>query len=413
MDDNLGWATGGRGLLRARVDAGLVLSFALGGALVPHHVPAAPPATNPALPIVAGTCVASEEAPGETGGPNGEPEVPGNGQVERERRPLVYLTREDRREAGVRHEILPWLTVAGLLESEFTRERLAPVEGGPRSRDRELANALQFAAEIKPSDWSKIELIYEYEDDDDHNRHVLDEAVLSLESGDFEWEAGRLYVPFGEYFSQFVEGPVLEFGETRAAGMNLSWSPEEVLDLKVYAYEGRKRPGTGNEVQWGFAAEVSPTPSGTLGFSYISNITDAQDSVVDIEDLVGNRDVGGISGYAVFGLGPFEVNAEFVTALDHLQGPEPDRDRPLAWNTELAWFPGERYQLSFRLEGTREIADEPRHRVGIGGAWWVAEGAVLRLEYLYGKYKPGLAEDDLERDLDHLDLLAAQLSVEF
>lgn len=332
-----------------------------------------------------------------------------------ERRPLVYLTREDRREAGIKHEIFPWLTVAGLLESEWSNERLKPVEDGVQTRDRELGNAVQVAAEITPTDWSKLELIYEYEDDDEHNRHILDEAVLSVEYGDVEWEAGRIYVPFGEYFSHFVEGPILEVGETRAPGMNVSYAPNEGLDLKLYAYRGKvdSDGAGGDEIDWGFAIEASPVDFGTLGLSYISDIADAQDPVIEPEELISANKVDGLSGYAVFGFGDFEVNIEFIAALDAFTDLEGDRNRPLAWNAEIAYYPSDRYELAFRMEGTDEIADAPRYRTGVSGAWWIRRQVVLRLEYLYGSFKSGLAEDDLEQELNSVRLVAAQLSVEF
>lgn len=330
-----------------------------------------------------------------------------------ERRPLVYLTREDRREAGIKHAIFPWLTLAGLLESEWSSERLRPVEDGRRTRDRELANSVQIAAEVTPSEWSKLELIYEYEDDDDHNRHILDEAVLSVEHGDFEWEAGRLYAPFGEYFSHFIEGPVLEFAETRATGMNLSYSPSEALDLKAYAYDGKASEASGGEVDWGIALEVSPFEMGTLGLSYISDLGDAEDPVADPEDLEGSGRVDGLSGYAVFGFGDFEFNAEFVAALNAFDALDPEADRPFAWNAEIAYYPSDRYEIAFRIEGSREIADAPQSRAGLGAAVWLWGRAALRIEYLRGTFRPGLAKDDLEQELDSIELIASQLNIEF
>lgn len=336
-------------------------------------------------------------------------------QVSDGARPLVYLTREDRREAGLKRKIFPWLTVAGLLELEWVNERLVPLESGQQTRDQELGGAVQVAAEITPTEWSKLELIYEYSDDDDENRHALDEAILSLEYEDFEWEVGRMYPPFGEYFSHFVEGPVLEFAEIRATGANISYAPSEALDVTLFTYKGKANPAgrTSDEFDWGAAMEYGPASSVTLGLSYVSDLADAMDSVIDPEDLPYSKKVDALSGYAVFGFGDFEGNLEFVNALDNFPDLEGDRNRPEAWNAEMAYYPADQIEIAIRFEASREIEDAPKYRAGFGGAWWFSEHAVFRLEYLYGRYQRDLAQDDLEQTLDSEHLVAGQISVEF
>jgi hypothetical protein len=115
------------------------------------------------------------------------------------------------------------------------------------------------------------ELIYEYDDDDESNKQTIDEAILAFEGGDFELELGKLFVPFGEYFSHFVSGPLLEFGETRTHdwGGTLSYGPHERLDLAAFVYEARTRKAGSNAGywDWGFAVEASPFESSTLALA--------------------------------------------------------------------------------------------------------------------------------------------------
>jgi hypothetical protein len=116
----------------------------------------------------------------------------------------------------------------------------------------------------------KGETIYEY--DDKSNRHTLDEAIAAFEGGDFELELGKLFVPFGVYFSHFVSGPLLEFGETRGRGATLSYRPDDRLDLAAFVYKGRasKTESNGRDWDWGFAVEGSPFEFGSFGVSYLS-----------------------------------------------------------------------------------------------------------------------------------------------
>jgi hypothetical protein len=126
-----------------------------------------------------------------------------------------YTTREERRDAGVKHEITDWLTASGLLEFEGILQSFSLFDTSSHPQEDDFTKTLQLGLEISPLSWMRGELIYEYDDDDESNKQTIDEAILAFEGGDFELELGKLFVPFGEYFSHFVSGPLLEFGETR------------------------------------------------------------------------------------------------------------------------------------------------------------------------------------------------------
>ncbi|MGD9172470.1 MAG: hypothetical protein PVI97_20830 [Candidatus Thiodiazotropha sp.] len=71
-------------------------------------------------------------------------EVPANdisGPTENQR---IYRTREEQREAGLQTEILPWLTVSGLLEGEIQTDRFIPRDRGAALKTRSDSATLQL-----------------------------------------------------------------------------------------------------------------------------------------------------------------------------------------------------------------------------------------------------------------------------
>jgi hypothetical protein len=324
----------------------------------------------------------------------------------------IYTTRQERREAGLKHEITDWLTLSGLVELEYEFQRFSAYDTSSHSHDDDFTKTLQIGAELNPFSWMKGELIYEY--DDEANRHTLDEGFASFEAGDFELEAGRLYVPFGVYFSHFVTGPVLEFGETRDVGMNLSWAPGEQLDIAAFVYKGRAREAGsgGKDRDWGFTAEGSPFEFGSFGVSYISDLADSQEGFLSDEGDRYDSRVDAWSAYAILGYNQFELTAEFLRALGSFRELDPDRDKPRAWNVELGFYPAGSFEWALRVEGSSEVEDAPRLQAGVSVAWRITKTASLTLDYLRGNYKNGLAEQN-DHELDKVHTVAGQLSVEF
>ena len=106
------------------------------------------------------------------------------------------------------------------------------------------------AARVQVSPWEQIkgELLLEY--DTDASQLIADEAFIALDAGEWEFELGRLYTPFGVYLSQFASGPILEYGETRSSGIKINFNPREMTDLSLMVYQGRA--GTGTD-QWDWA----------------------------------------------------------------------------------------------------------------------------------------------------------------
>lgn len=328
----------------------------------------------------------------------------------------IYTTREERRDAGLRHEVTDGLTVSGLLELEGAAQQFALRDDDTTPGDSEYSGVLELSAELEPAEWLTGEVIYEIERESETGWREpgLDEATAAVEVGAFELEGGRLYVPFGEYFSHFVSGPILEFGETRGAGAKLSWSPDDRLDVAAFTLRGRARPlgQRRRDWDWGVAVEASPFAAGTFAASYLSDLADSEERLLEDSDDRYVRRVPALSGYAALGAGDVEMTAEYVGALRGFRELDADRNRPCAWNVELAYFPLDPVQVALRAEGSREIEDEPDAQYGIAVAWRFLPVASITVEYLRGRYRRGLAEDGLERELEGVDQVAAQVGIE-
>lgn len=328
----------------------------------------------------------------------------------------TYTTREERREAGVKHKIIDGLTVSALAEVEYLYERSSLIDTASHNRDDELSQTLQLGLDLTPWRWAKGELIYEFENTSGENlKGTLDEAIVAFEARDFELELGKLFLPFGEYFSHFVTGPLLEFGETRGRAAVLSYGPDDRLDISAFLYKGKAKEAesdSGN-LDWGFAAEASPFEFVSLGLSYLSDLADSEEEFLsDSNDRYESR-VSGLSGYALFGYDQVELTAEFVRALDSFNELDSDRNQPRAWNLELAYYPQDNLEWALRLEGSNEFEDEPRLQGGISVTWRVTRTAFVTLEYLRGAFTRGLAEDSEERELDQVQQIGALVSIEF
>ena len=325
----------------------------------------------------------------------------------------IYKTPEERREAGLKHELTDWLAVSGLVEFEYLYQRAGRYAASGHSHEDDFSKTLQVGATLTPWSWMKGELIYEY--DDEENRHTLDEAIAAFEAGDFELAIGKQYLPFGVYFSHFVSGPILEFGETRDRGLTLSYGPDERLDLAAFVYRGRAgKSGSGSDhADWGLALEGSPNEFGSLGVSYLSDLADSQEGFLREHHDRYADGVSGWSAYIIAGFDEFDITAELVRALGTFRELEPDRDRPRAWNIEFAHYPRNDFEWSLRLEGSNEVEDAPHLRGGAAVAWRVLKNASLTLEYLRADYRRGLAEDSGDRSLHKAHQFGAQLSIDF
>ena len=323
-----------------------------------------------------------------------------------------YSTPAERREAGMGRELTDWLTVSGLLEIE-TAHAWDSYRGGS-SEDEQTDENLQLGFNITFTETVAAELVFEYEIETGVT--LLDEGLISYESELLGASLGRFYVPFGEYFSSFVVGPMLEFGETRVNALSVDYSWEDRAEAFAYVFESEvDKAGENNDKpDWGLGLELSSADDTVkFGLNYISDIAESDEGFLDEFKSRYRSRVGGWNAYGIYGMDEAIITAEMVRAADKFDELEAQEDQPVAWNLELAWFPRPVYQIAVRLEHSDELADEPEWQYGVSVSWRLHRNINLVADYLYGDYKSGFVEDDKGNELRHRNLIAAQLAIEF
>jgi len=330
-------------------------------------------------------------------------------------RPLVrvYRTPEERREAGLKYQLKPWLLVSGLAEAEWVGERFKSRKKTQHTRQQDGSGDLQLGLTAIPEKYLKAELILDY--DTDTKRLDSDELTAELATDSWELTFGKLYLPFGEFYSNFITGPALEFGETRDWGAVLTYGPNDLLDISAFTYRGNasKSASNGRSADWGLAFESSAAEYGTVGFSYLSDLADSQARLLQSTNDRYKTRVPGWSAYGVLGTDKWEITMEILAALRSFSELERDRNKPLAWNLEFAHFNDNYFEWALRIEGSHELEDAPELQVGTAFTWRIIQHTSFSLEYLHGKFKRDLAEDGRGKTIMNRDQLGIQISVEF
>ena len=325
----------------------------------------------------------------------------------------IYSTPAERREAGFGTGITEWLTGSGLLEIDTGYKR----ENYPGGSDRETSETdetLQLGLRAAITETISSELVFDYEVET--GTSSVDEITINFEADPWGAAAGRLYVPFGEYFSYFVTGPLVEFGETRvtAATLDYAWRDRAEVFAYVFDSEVGRSGGDDESFDWGVGLELS-SPDDTLraGLSYISDLAESGSGFLD--DVGGNYSgrVGGWNAYAAYGTDHAVMTAEMVAADGKFGELDTEEDQPFAANVELAWLPHPVYQLAARVEYSDELADEPEWQYGVSVAWRIGRHVSLAADYLYARYRRGFVTDDEDHTLHDRHLLAAQFALEF
>ncbi len=348
-----------------------------------------------------------------------------------------YRSPEERRDAGQGTQVTDWLLFAGLveLEQEFLVNQFRNNVTATESDG--LTPTVEAVFEVTAFPWLIGEFVFEAEVDDGYFARI-DEGLVAIETENWGLKIGRQYLPFGEFYSHFVSGPALEFGETRATSLLADYSFSDSLEVSMFVFDSDfSKPDENDDFDWGLAFEyVTNNEAIRLGVSYLSDLAEADERLLEEHVYNYKRRVSAWSAYALIGFDQFELTAEIVQARRSLvaftapaipsiavepnEAEDENHDdeqvaafKPSAYNLELAYFPQPHMQFAIRVEHTNELEDAPEWRYGIATSWRIGRYVGVSLDYLYGKYQRGYVLDDNDNALSRSHQLAAQLVVEF
>lgn len=211
--------------------------------------------------------------------------------------------------------------------------------------------------------------------------------------GDWGMKIGRLYVPFGVYYSHFVTGPLLEFGQTRGDAILMDYTWRDTLELAAYIFDSKvDRRENHNEVDWGVNLEyVSKDESTRIGVGYLSDL----ELLFDFNNNFLHR-VPVWNVYGMVGLPPFELTAEVLRAGKTFKEFPRNANQPFAYNIELAYFPFNFFQVAIRVEHSEKFDGNPEWQYGVSGTWAPWDSITVSADYLYGRYNKGFVLDDFD-----------------
>ena len=212
----------------------------------------------------------------------------------------------------------PKLEISGALEVEINsgKDHLAA-----KGSDIALATVeLGFDAEINKNVSAHILFLHE---DDDTDPPVIDEGTLSIAMGSIFLNAGRMYVPFGNFESNMISDPLtLEIAETQEAAIEFGFESGG-LRASVYAFNGgADKAGVDKDIVDDFGVSLSyamKTSSMELdiGYDFINNMaeTDAFEGAVLAPNAI-TEQTAGMALHAILNIGSLAIIAEHISAAD-------------------------------------------------------------------------------------------------
>ena len=333
----------------------------------------------------------------------------------------IYRTPDERREAALGRQLTPWLLFGTVvdLEKDWRTTNLSHGRKSVMNPDPSLAIELGF--ELTSFKWLEAELLFAIEDNGRRHYQEVDEGFVGVNVGEFGAKVGLLYLPFGEFYSHFVTGPLLEFGQTRRPAGIIDYTLRETVEILGYVFDSQvNKQGTHRKVSidWGLAAEVTLLDESIrIGGGYISDLGEGEgDFFLDFRNKFRRR-VPGWNLHGMIGLAPFEFTGEIVHATESIREFPMNADKPLAYNFEVAYYPSQWdwIQFAVRYERTAELEDEPEISYGVGTTIRPFESLNLSFsgEYLHGTFKKGFALDADNNQLRSYDLFALQTTIQF
>ena len=310
----------------------------------------------------------------------------------------LYRTRAEKREAGVRHQWTPWFSTTSFAELEWVSERYKNAMDEVKFKD--TVATLQLGAKIEVFEHLVGELVIEY--DTEFDKVEIDEGALEIEYDEWQLAIGKYYLPFGEYYSSFITDPVLQLGEVRAYAATLSYEIKKDTDLSLFGY----RSAYDKNMEFGVSFDANLYEHAIIKLGYINEFTADEAPSAD-----GQRTVPALTGHLLWLADNFELSLEALGAVKMVLDEESIRTRPVAWNLELTYIPHPLWDLTIRVEGSKDVNEAPKSRYGIALNARLHKNVTLGIEALHGRYANG-AETDSD-SFDHVNTISALLGIAF
>lgn len=332
------------------------------------------------------------------------------------KRPLptvrIYRTPEERREASAGIQFLPWLKFGAVvdIEKEWKTNNFKNGIKTVENPDTELAIEIGF--ELTSIEWLEAEILFAIEENGSRHYQEVDEGFVGVDIEDFGVKIGKLYMPFGEFYSHFTTGPLVEFAQTRGPGLIVDYTFWDSFEISGYIFDGKvdKKGHSGkHQLDWGLAAEfVTEDESIRIGGGYISDLGEGDaEFFLDFNNTFQQR-VPGWTVHGMIALLPLEFTGEIVHATEAIREFGQGADKPLTYNLELAYYPPQFpwIQFALRYEHSVELEGEPIDIYGIGTSLRPLDNLSLSFEYLRGEFKNNFSFDDNDNEQTSYDLIA-------
>lgn len=274
---------------------------------------------------------------------------------------------------------------------------------GAQESDLVLAT-VEFVMDAAVNDWLRgyVGLLWEQYDTEENN---LDEAFITMGGAPaygFYTQVGKYYLPVGNFESVFISDPLtLELAEINKSSAMVGWG-NGYVDLNVGAFSGDVNDEVlavdgGDPTISDFYASVTVAPGGYLqvGAYWLSDLLET-DGLLLLGEAVskeaGYEKDGGVGAFANAFVGPFMLNAEYVSSINGYDLAD-GRLLPSAFNVEGSFNFLENYLLGLKYEWSNDLyatrpsvgafADQfPGSGYGAVVKWGFHRNATLGLEYM-------------------------------
>ena len=314
------------------------------------------------------------------------------------------------------HMINKYVDFTGLIEVEgSSSEDFA----GVSESDFELASVeLGFVGKI--TDWAAAHLTILYEEGGDDGVLIDDAHIIlgNTERFPLYLNAGRLYVPFGNFTTNMISDPLtLEIAETQETALQVGFEAAGAYG-SVFAFNGDTDEGGGDRQIEQFGANIGYILeqdgfSFDVGMSYMNSMGDSDglSGILEEKDMLDADYVGGIGAYAIAHIGPVSFIGEYITALDDFD--DTDDSQPMAFNAEAGYIfdiSGMESTVAVAYQGTDDMAGNlPESRILASFGIGIFEETTLAFEYAHDE-----DYDEADGGTDEsADAFTAQLAYEF